>query len=301
MTPTETLDLAAVKRGQQADVGERRLRRRRRDDPPRRRAAGRQRRPARPARPCSTSPAAPATRRSPPRAAATRVTCTDYVPGAARARPRAGERRAARRSLFEPADAEALPYADASYDVVLSVFGAMFAPDQEHHRRRATAGDPARRADRARRAGRPRASSASGSARSGAHVAPPAGLASPLRWGSEERRRRAARRRRELAPRAQARVHVALPGRRGDGADVPRAVRADRAGRSRRSARTARPRSERDLLAVVEQLRRAARERDRDPGQVSRGGGRQALSRARGPTRLSMERAWSASLLRLAR
>ena len=28
-------------------------------------------------------------------------------------------------------DAEALPFADGSFDVVTSVFGAMFAPDQE--------------------------------------------------------------------------------------------------------------------------------------------------------------------------
>lgn len=32
---------------------------------------------------------------------------------------------------FEPGDAEQLPYHDASFDVVLSTFGTMFAPDQE--------------------------------------------------------------------------------------------------------------------------------------------------------------------------
>jgi ubiquinone/menaquinone biosynthesis C-methylase UbiE len=32
---------------------------------------------------------------------------------------------------FEEADAEALPFADATFDVVLSVFGVMFAPDHE--------------------------------------------------------------------------------------------------------------------------------------------------------------------------
>jgi ubiquinone/menaquinone biosynthesis C-methylase UbiE len=57
-----------------------------------------------------------------------RVTSTDYVPsllerGAERAR---AERLDVR---FEVADAEALPYADASFDVVLSTFGVMFAPD----------------------------------------------------------------------------------------------------------------------------------------------------------------------------
>ena len=57
------------------------------------------------------------------------VTCTDYVPELLdRARERA---RAERLEMaFETADAEALPYEDGAYDVVLSVFGAMFAPDQ---------------------------------------------------------------------------------------------------------------------------------------------------------------------------
>ena len=64
------------------------------------------------------------------------VTCTDYVPELLeRGRERA---RAERLDIaFETADAEALPYDDASYDVVLSVFGAMFAPDQPQHGERA--------------------------------------------------------------------------------------------------------------------------------------------------------------------
>jgi ubiquinone/menaquinone biosynthesis C-methylase UbiE len=32
---------------------------------------------------------------------------------------------------FQEADAEALPYADGSFDAVLSIFGVMFAPHQE--------------------------------------------------------------------------------------------------------------------------------------------------------------------------
>jgi ubiquinone/menaquinone biosynthesis C-methylase UbiE len=58
------------------------------------------------------------------------VTSTDYVP----ALLEAGRRRAEAEGLdvtFEPADAEALPYADASFDVVLSTFGVMFAPDHQ--------------------------------------------------------------------------------------------------------------------------------------------------------------------------
>jgi len=57
-----------------------------------------------------------------------RVTSTDYVStllerGADRARAEQLDVK------FELADAEALPYADASFDVVLSTFGVMFAPD----------------------------------------------------------------------------------------------------------------------------------------------------------------------------
>jgi ubiquinone/menaquinone biosynthesis C-methylase UbiE len=59
-----------------------------------------------------------------------RVTATDYV-GAwlDRARERA---RAERLDMeFREADAEALPFADGSFDVVLSTFGVMFTPHQE--------------------------------------------------------------------------------------------------------------------------------------------------------------------------
>jgi ubiquinone/menaquinone biosynthesis C-methylase UbiE len=58
------------------------------------------------------------------------VTSTDYVGsllGAGRMRALA-EGHAIN---FEAADAENLPYADASYDVVMSTFGVMFTPDQE--------------------------------------------------------------------------------------------------------------------------------------------------------------------------
>jgi ubiquinone/menaquinone biosynthesis C-methylase UbiE len=58
------------------------------------------------------------------------VTSTDYVP----ALLERGRDRAAAEGLqvtFEVADAEALPYPDASFDVILSTFGAMFAPDHD--------------------------------------------------------------------------------------------------------------------------------------------------------------------------
>ncbi len=57
------------------------------------------------------------------------VVSTDYV-GSLLERGR--ERAAAERLtvVFQEADAEALPFADASFDVVLSTFGVMFTPDQ---------------------------------------------------------------------------------------------------------------------------------------------------------------------------
>jgi len=58
------------------------------------------------------------------------VTATDYVPSLLdRARARAAAE--GLRVSFREADAEALPFADASFDVVVSTFGVMFTPDQE--------------------------------------------------------------------------------------------------------------------------------------------------------------------------
>ena len=59
-----------------------------------------------------------------------RVTSTDYV-GALLERGK--ERAAAERLavMFQEADAEALPFANGSFDVALSTFGVMFTPNQE--------------------------------------------------------------------------------------------------------------------------------------------------------------------------
>jgi SAM-dependent methyltransferase len=58
------------------------------------------------------------------------VVSTDYVPALLE---RAAERATAERLpvTFRQADAEALPFDDASFDVVLSTFGVMFTPDHE--------------------------------------------------------------------------------------------------------------------------------------------------------------------------
>jgi len=57
------------------------------------------------------------------------VTSTDYVAGLLE---RGAERARAEHLdvTFQVADAEALPFADGSFDVVLSTFGVMFSPDQ---------------------------------------------------------------------------------------------------------------------------------------------------------------------------
>jgi SAM-dependent methyltransferase len=113
-----------------------------------------------------------------------RVTCTDYAPELLE---RGRERASAERLdiTFETADAEALPYADGSYDVVLSVVGAMFAPDQAQ-----TASELVRVCRPGGLIGlanwTPEGFLGDWFRAQGAHAAPPAGLASPLRWGTEE-------------------------------------------------------------------------------------------------------------------
>ena len=113
-----------------------------------------------------------------------RVTSTDYVP----ALLEKGRARAAAEGLaidFREADAEALPFPDASFDVALSTFGVMFAPDQ------------ARAAAEMRRVVRPggRIGMANWTPEGfigqlfktvAKHVPPPGGLASPVLWGTED-------------------------------------------------------------------------------------------------------------------
>ena len=112
-----------------------------------------------------------------------RVTSTDYVP----ALLEKGRARAAAEELdiaFQVADAENLPFGDGSFDVALSTFGVMFAPD---HRRSAN------ELLRVVRAGG-RIGLASWTPDSfvgqlfklvGKAVPPPAGVLSPLLWGTE--------------------------------------------------------------------------------------------------------------------
>ncbi len=113
------------------------------------------------------------------------VTSTDYVPDLLDR----GARRAEANGLpiaFQVADAEALPFDDAAFDVALSTFGVMFTPQQA-------------------KAARELLRVVRGSGRIGlanwtpegfigqlfrvitAYAPPPAGLQSPMLWGSEPR------------------------------------------------------------------------------------------------------------------
>ncbi|MCB1914829.1 MAG: methyltransferase domain-containing protein [Rhodocyclaceae bacterium] len=112
------------------------------------------------------------------------VTSTDYVDTLLEQ----SQRRARAEGLpveYRRADAEALPFADAGFDAVMSTFGVMFTPDQ------------ARAADELLRVCRPggRIGLANWTPGGfigrlfrviGSHVAPPAGVDSPARWGTRE-------------------------------------------------------------------------------------------------------------------
>jgi len=124
--------------------------------------------------------------------AAARLGCeavgVDYVP----ALLERGRRRAAAEGLdveLLEGDAEALPFPDASFDAVTSVFGSMFAPDH------------AQAAAELLRVCRPGGTIALASwtpdgfigelfRTQAAHVPPPAGVQSPMLWGTETHLRR---------------------------------------------------------------------------------------------------------------
>jgi SAM-dependent methyltransferase len=111
------------------------------------------------------------------------VTSTDYVPDLLRK----GQARAEAEGLniaFEVADAEALPFADSSFDAVLSTFGVMFTPDH------ARAAQEMLRVIRKR--GRiglanwtPEGFIGQLFKVVGTYVPPPPGLKSPALWGTE--------------------------------------------------------------------------------------------------------------------
>jgi SAM-dependent methyltransferase len=112
-----------------------------------------------------------------------RVISTDYVPallerGAERARAEGLQ------VVFQVADAEALPFADASFDAVLSTFGVMFSPD--HPQAAAELLRVCRPGGRIGLANWTPAGFIGELFKTlGRHLPPPAGARSPALWGDE--------------------------------------------------------------------------------------------------------------------
>jgi SAM-dependent methyltransferase len=113
------------------------------------------------------------------------VVSTDYVPSLLER----GRTRAAADGLsieFREADAEALPFADASFDAVVSTFGVMFTPDQDK-----AAAELARVTRRGGKIGlanwTPEGFIGQLFKTLGKYLPPPAGAKSPALWGIEAR------------------------------------------------------------------------------------------------------------------
>ena len=113
------------------------------------------------------------------------VVASDYVPALLE---RARERAAAERLAieFREADAEALPFADGSFDVVVSTFGVMFTPDQER-----AAAEMLRVCRHGGKIGlanwTPEGFIGQLFKTIGKHLPPPAGARSPAQWGTPAR------------------------------------------------------------------------------------------------------------------
>ncbi len=112
------------------------------------------------------------------------VVSTDYVSTLLeRGRERANAERLD--VTFKVADADALPFAEGTFDVVLSTFGAMFTPSQEH-----TAGELARVCRPQGKIGLANWTPDGFIGRLfklvGHYVPPPPGMASPALWGDAE-------------------------------------------------------------------------------------------------------------------
>lgn len=112
------------------------------------------------------------------------VTSTDYVP----ALLAHGRKRAEAEGLaikFQTADAEDLPFDDASFDAVVSTFGAMFCADQDR-----TAAELVRVCKSGGRIGlvswTPDGFIGQMFKTIGKHLPPPAGVKSPLAWGTPD-------------------------------------------------------------------------------------------------------------------
>jgi ubiquinone/menaquinone biosynthesis C-methylase UbiE len=113
------------------------------------------------------------------------VLATDYVPELLAEAERRAEVDGVRLRT-EVADAQALPYADGSFDVVMSTIGAMFAPDQD-----AVAAELVRVCRPGGRIGlanwTPDSMVGDMFRTVGRHVPPPQGVLPAVAWGSEDR------------------------------------------------------------------------------------------------------------------
>lgn len=109
----------------------------------------------------------------------------DYVPALI---DRARERAAAERvpAVFEVGDCESIPYPDNSFDVVLTIYGSMFAPDQER-----AAAELVRVCKPGGRIGMgnwtPTGFWGQAFALAGRYLPPPPGVRPPTEWGTEKR------------------------------------------------------------------------------------------------------------------
>ncbi len=113
------------------------------------------------------------------------VTSTDYVQSLLDR----GQARAKAEGLnvsFQTADAEALPFADATFDAVVSTFGVMFTPDQDK-----AAGELLRVCKTGGKIGlanwTPDSFIGQVFKTIGSHIPPVAGVKSPALWGTQER------------------------------------------------------------------------------------------------------------------
>lgn len=113
------------------------------------------------------------------------VTSTDYVPALlSRGRERAAAERL--KIEFQEADAEALPFPDAAFDVVMSTFGVMFTADQDK-----AAAELTRVCKHGGKIGlanwTPDSFIGQIFKTIGKHLPPPAGVKSPALWGTKAR------------------------------------------------------------------------------------------------------------------
>ena len=178
------------------------------------------------------------------------VTSTDYVP----ALLERGRARAAAEGLsitMQEADAEALPFADASFDVVVSTFGVMFTPNQDK-----AAAEMIRVCKPGGKIGlanwTPEGFIGQLFKTIGKHMPPPAGVKSPALWGTRARMTEMFGAKAAAVADRVAALQLPLPLGRALARRVQDLLRAGAARPSRRCRKQAQSSLRADLLALVE-------------------------------------------------